>query len=67
VPGYLTRLTREPVFQGKSFGSLQMTEGTAGPAAGSPSAAVPAPAPAPASAAPFVEFSLQSNSEAPRP
>ncbi|MEW6371674.1 MAG: PilN domain-containing protein [Pseudomonadota bacterium] len=59
VPGYLTRLTREPVLQGKGFGSLSISEGAKATAAG-------AQAPADAAAAPYVEFSLQSNSEAPR-
>jgi len=62
VPGYLTRLTREPVMQGKAFGSLQISEGERpAPAAGAPAAATAPPAPAP-----YVEFSLQSNTEAPR-
>jgi len=56
VPGFLTRLTREPVMQGKGFGSLQISEGTRDGQA----------APAAAAPAPYVEFSLQSNSEAPR-
>lgn len=60
VPGYLTRLTREPILQGKGFGSLSISEGARETVAGSPAAAQPMPAP-------FVEFSLQSNSEAPRP
>ena len=67
VPGYLTRLTREPVLQGKGFGSLQISEGgreaaagaQAGAAAGAAAGVQPAPAP-------YIEFSLQSNSEAPR-
>jgi Tfp pilus assembly protein PilN len=58
VPGYLTRLTREPILQGKGFGSLSISEGAREAAAGAPATAQPAP---------FVEFSLQSNSEAPRP
>ena len=65
VPGFLTRLTREPVMQGKGFGSLQMSEGSREPQAGAPAPASPAPA-APAGPAPYVDFSLQSNSEAPR-
>lgn len=72
VPGYLTRLTREPVMQGKGFGSLQISEGVRGDALSAPAApAAPAEAAAGAGAAqrgpaPWVEFSLQSNSEAPR-
>lgn len=58
VPGYLTRLTREPILQGKGFGSLSISEGAREAAAGTQPATQPAP---------FVEFSLQSNSEAPRP
>ena len=58
VPGYLTRLTREPILQGKGFGSLSISEGAREAAAGTQTGAQPAP---------FVEFSLQSNSEAPRP
>nr|WP_267498660.1 PilN domain-containing protein [Massilia sp. IC2-278] len=63
VPGFLTRLTREPVMQGKGFGSLQISEGAREPQAGAPASAVSA---APAGPAPYVEFSLQSNTEAPR-
>ena len=68
VPGYLTRLTREPIMQGKGFGSLQISEGTRpAPAAGAAAAApVPAEAVQDNAPAPYVEFSLQSNSEAPR-
>lgn len=62
VPGFLTRLTREPVMQGKGFGSLQMSEGTRDTQSAAPAGA----AAAPAGPAPYVEFSLQSNSEAPR-
>ncbi|WP_313703467.1 PilN domain-containing protein [Massilia sp.] len=58
VPGYLTRLTREPILQGKGFGSLSISEGAQEAAAATQPATQPAP---------FVEFSLQSNSEAPRP
>jgi len=71
VPGFLTRLTREPSMQGKAFGSLQISEGVRDAQATAPGTNVPAPAPAPAAAgqgepAPYVEFSLQSNTEAPR-
>ena len=62
VPGFLTRLTREPVMQGKGFGSLQISEGAREPQAGAPAV----PDAAAAGPAPYVEFSLQSNSEAPR-
>ncbi|MGZ8293084.1 MAG: PilN domain-containing protein [Telluria sp.] len=48
VPGYITRLTREPVMQGKSFGSLQITEGQLKGPDGKPASA------------PFVEFRLES-------
>ena len=51
VPGYLNRLTGEPIMRGKAFGSLQITQG--GPASrldeGGKGVAVPAP---------YVEFSL---------
>ena len=59
VPGYLNRLTREPVMQGKSFGSMQIT---GAPAAGTPSAGGAAPG-VPA----WVEFSLSSAGEAAKP
>ncbi|VXB06791.1 PilN domain-containing protein [Massilia sp. 9I] len=60
VPGYINRLTQEPLLQGKSFASLQIGQ------------AAPVQAPGPdgkpvQSAAPYVEFSLQSVVEAPRP
>lgn len=48
VPGYIGRLTREPVMQGKSFSSLQIAQGTQGVADGQ-------------KAAPFVEFRLESS------
>lgn len=48
VPGYIGRLTREPVMQGKSFSSLQIAQGTQGGADGQ-------------KAAPFVEFRLESS------
>lgn len=61
VPGYLNRLTSEPLMQGKSFASLQI--GQAAPLAvpvadGQPPATRPAP---------YVEFSLQSVPEEPKP
>lgn len=59
IPGYLSRLTGEPLMQGKSFASLSIGQpapvNTAGPE-GQPVA----------SAAPYVEFSLESRPEEPR-
>ncbi|WP_027867435.1 hypothetical protein [Massilia alkalitolerans] len=59
VPGYLARLTGEPLMQGKSFASLSISQpakvDTAG-ADGKPDVA----------AVPWVEFSLQSVPEEPR-
>lgn len=59
VPGYLNRLTREAIMQGKSFGSMQIVgaagradNGGAGGAGGAPA---------------WVEFSLSSGAEAPKP
>lgn len=49
IPGYITRLMREPVMQGKSFGSLQIARGRADAGSGK------------AEAAPFVEFRLESS------
>ncbi|MCC2972618.1 PilN domain-containing protein [Massilia sp. IC2-476] len=60
VPGYINRLTQEPLLQGKSFASLQIGQ----------AAKIEAPGPDGkplASPAPYVEFSLQSVVEAPRP
>jgi Tfp pilus assembly protein PilN len=64
VPGYISRLTQEPVLQGKSFASLEIKQGeplTTTDAQGKQSKA----------AAPYVEFSLQSvpasAAEGPRP
>lgn len=48
VPGYLQRLRREPLMQGKTFGGMQI--------AGAASAAQP-----------WIEFSLSSTAEAPKP
>lgn len=48
VPGYINRLTREPVMQGKSFASLEIAQGEMKDEGGK------------ASAAPFVEFRLES-------
>jgi len=59
IPGYLSRLTGEPLMQGKSFASLSIGQpapvNTAGPD-GQPIV----------SAAPYVEFSLESRPEEPR-
>jgi len=68
VPGLLTRLTREPVMQGKAFGSLQISEGERTPAtaAGAAAAAAAVQQAPEGGPAPYVEFSLQSNPEAPR-
>ena len=59
VPGYLARLTGEPLMQGKSFASLSISQ----PAPVSTTGADGKPATAPA---PYVEFSLQSLPEEPR-
>lgn len=55
VPGYIARLTREPVLRGKAFGNLQISQPVA-PAA-----------PAPAVTLPFIEFSLQANAAEVKP
>lgn len=60
VPGYINRLTQEPLLQGKSFASLQI--GQAAPVQAPGADGKPAQSPAP-----YVEFSLQSVVEAPRP
>ncbi|MFC4931303.1 PilN domain-containing protein [Massilia sp. GCM10023247] len=60
VPGYLNRLTREPVLQGKAFASMQI-QGAAPVEGGSPGAKAPAAAPA------YVEFSLSSAMEGAKP
>lgn len=54
VPGYLNRLTREPIMQGKSFGSMQIV-------GAAPGAADTGRAPS------YVEFSLSSAPEAAKP
>lgn len=59
VPGYLNRLTQEPLMQGKAFASLQISQ------------AAPLQASAPdgkqtTTPVPYVEFSLQSVPEEPR-
>lgn len=48
VPGYINRLTREPIMQGKSFASLEIAQGEMKGEGGK------------MSAAPFVEFRLES-------
>lgn len=53
VPGYLNRLTHEPLMQGKSFASLQI--GEAAPLQVQDADGKPATRPAP-----YIEFSLQS-------
>lgn len=58
LPGFLGRLTKERIMQGKSFGSLQI--GQPGQAADK---APKDGKPALGAAAPFVEFSLQSRPE----
>lgn len=55
VPGYLSRLTGEPLMQGKSFASLSISQPV--PVNGADGKAV---------AAPYVEFNLQSVPEEPR-
>ncbi|KQQ86417.1 PilN domain-containing protein [Massilia sp. Leaf139] len=52
VPGYLNRLTVEPIMRGKAFGSLQISQGAAA-SQGAP--------------APYVEFSLLSTPEGSKP
>ncbi len=59
VPGYLARLTGEPLMQGKSFSSLSISQ----PAPVNTADADGKPV---ASPAPWVEFSLQSVPEEPR-
>jgi hypothetical protein len=60
VPGYLNRLTLEPVMRGKAFGSLQINQGAPGGRLDDAGKSVPAPAP-------YVEFSLQSAPEGAKP
>ena len=60
VPGYLNRLTLEPIMRGKAFGSLQISQGAAGSRLDDAGKATPV-------AAPYVEFSLQSTPEGAKP
>lgn len=70
VPGYIQRLTREAVLQGKTFGSMEISRPGAGPAApmtagaaamaGGAATGGGAGGGAAASVAPFVEFRLTS-------
>lgn len=59
IPGYLARLTGEPLMQGKSFASLSISQ----PAPANTADADGKPV---AGTAPYVEFSLQSVPEEPR-
>jgi hypothetical protein len=59
VPGYLNRLTQEPLMQGKSFASLQISQAA-------PLQATTADGKQTTTPAPYVEFSLQSVPEEPR-
>jgi hypothetical protein len=59
VPGYLNRLTSEPIMRGKAFGSLQIGQGAAGSRT-EDGKTVAAPAP-------YVEFSLLSTPEGAKP
>jgi len=54
VPGYLNRLTTEPIMRGKAFGSLQISQATAAQNGAS-------------TVAPFVDFSLQTTPEGAKP
>jgi len=61
VPGYINRLTQEPLLQGKTFASLQIGQAEAVQTQGPDGKTVRTPAP-------FVEFSLQSvAAQEPRP
>ncbi|MDB5745973.1 MAG: hypothetical protein JWP72_821 [Massilia sp.] len=68
VPGYLNRLTREPVMRGKSFGSMQIVGAARGAATDERTGeAGRVGGTGAGSAAPWVEFSLSSSAEAPKP
>ncbi|NNG23200.1 PilN domain-containing protein [Massilia sp. ML15P13] len=58
VPGYIGRLTREPLLQGKSFASLQIGQAEALTRTDADGKQVKTPAP-------YVEFSLQSTTATP--
>jgi len=60
VPGYLNRLTVEPIMRGKAFGSLQISQGAPGARTDDTGKAVAVPAP-------YVEFSLQAAPEGVKP
>lgn len=60
VPAYINRLTQEPLLQGKSFASLQIGQAEPAQALGADGKPLRSPAP-------YVEFSLQSVMEGPRP
>ena len=62
VPGFLGRLRKEPVLQGKAVGSLQIGEAAASRPSGKDSKDSAAPA-----QPPYVEFSLQSTPAEARP
>lgn len=63
LPAYVQRLSREPVFQGRRFATLQMTHGEPEAATGQPA---PGAQPAPPPALPrYVEFVLRSENIAP--
>lgn len=59
VPGYLNRLTQEPLMQGKAFASLQIGQAAPLQVQAADGSKVDTPAP-------YVEFSLQSVAEEPR-
>ncbi len=59
VPAYITRLTREPVMQGKSFGSLQMNRAVLLEQSGVAPAGDARPGNKSPELAPYVDFSLQ--------
>jgi hypothetical protein len=60
VPGYLNRLTTEPILRGKAFGSLSISQGVAGSRLDEGGKTVATPAP-------YVEFSLLSTPEGVKP
>lgn len=60
VPGYLNRLTLEPIMRGKAFGSLSISQGVSGTRVDESGKGVTIPAR-------YVEFSLQSTPEGAKP